>query len=106
MSTATPPVPATTAARWDAFRVLLEQQRADCLRERELALAETATSLPDPVSVSRSARLHRTIEEIDEALQRITDGSYGTCVRCAAAIPVERLEFRPFAAACVACSAR
>ena len=105
MSTATP-VPATTGARWDAFRLLLEQHRADCLRERESALAETATSLPDPVAVSRSARLHRTLEEIDLALQRIADGTYGTCEGCTAAIPDERLEFRPFAATCVACGAR
>jgi DnaK suppressor protein len=88
---------------WETFRELLEAHRADCLRQRELALAESATSMPDPVAVNRAARLLRMIEEIDEALARIAEGSYGRCVHCGVAIPAERLEFRPFAAGCVAC---
>jgi RNA polymerase-binding transcription factor DksA len=97
---ATTPAPAQT---WNPFRVLLEEQRADCLRRRELALAEAATSMPDPVAQSRAATLALTIDEIDAALHRIADGTYGSCVHCGVAIPTERLEFRPFAAGCVAC---
>jgi RNA polymerase-binding transcription factor DksA len=102
MSTAisTAPVPATA---FESFRVLLETQREECLRQRELALAEAAASVPDAVAVSRAATLLRRVEEIDAALGRIAAGSYGTCVHCAAAIPEERLELRPFAAGCVAC---
>jgi DnaK suppressor protein len=91
------------AAAWESFRVLLEDQRADCVRERELALAEAATSMPDPVAQSRAARMALTIDEIDAALHRIADGTYGVCVHCGIDIPAERLEFRPFAAGCVAC---
>jgi len=87
----------------DPFRVQLEEQRADCLRQRELALSEAATSMPDPVALSRANSLAMTIDEIDAALHRIADGTYGVCVHCGAAIPPERLEFRPFAAGCVAC---
>jgi len=101
--------PAATAAEvpttWDSFRVLLHHQRADCVRQRELALAEAATSIPDPVAVSRGASLLLTIGEIDAALDRIAAGSYGVCVHCGVDIPAERLEFRPFAAGCVACQA-
>jgi DnaK suppressor protein len=93
----------TPTGRWDAHRLLLEEQRADCARKRELALAETATSLPDPVAMSRAARLALTIEEIDAALHRIAEGSYGRCQGCGVEIPTERLEFRPSAAGCVAC---
>ncbi|MGY1691395.1 TraR/DksA family transcriptional regulator [Geodermatophilus sp. SYSU D01105] len=99
--------PATTTSAqdtdWAPFRALLETQRADCVRQRELALAETATSTPDPVAVNRAASLLRRIEEIDAALQRIAAGTYGSCVHCGEAIPAERLEFRPFAAGCVSC---
>ena len=102
MSTATS-TPSTTGTRWDAFRILLDEQRADCVRRRELALTEAATSMPDPVAVSRAARLLQTIDEIDTALDRIADGSYGRCSSCGIAIPLERLEFRPYAAGCVAC---
>lgn len=98
------PVPAA-APQWEAFRVLLREQRADCVRQRELAMAEAATSMPDPVAVSRAASMLQTIDEIDAALDRIADGSYGRCTSCGAAIPVERLEFRPYAAGCVACQA-
>jgi len=95
-----PPAPALTA--FEPFRALLRTERADCAHQCELALAETATSVPDPVAVSRAA-LSRRIEEIDAALDRIAAGTYGSCVHCGAAIPVERLEFRPFAAGCVSC---
>jgi DnaK suppressor protein len=98
------PSPAT-AAQWEAFRALLLEQRADCVRQRELAMAEAATSMPDPVAVRRAASMLQTIDEIDAALDRIGDGSYGSCTACGAAIPVERLEFRPYAAGCVACQA-
>ena len=102
MTTLSPAAPAASPDR-TPFQVLLETQRADCVRQRELALAETATSVPDPVAQSRAAGLLRTIEEIDAALQRITAGTYGACVYCGGAIPAERLEFRPFAAGCVPC---
>jgi DnaK suppressor protein len=97
------PAPATASPDRAPFRVLLETQRADCVRQRELALAETATSMPDPVTVNRAASMLRTIEEIEAALERIATGTYGTCVHCGSAVPAERLEFRPFAAACVSC---
>jgi RNA polymerase-binding transcription factor DksA len=96
----------TTLPTGEAFRVLLEQQRADCIRQRELALAESATALPDAVAVSRSAALLRTIADIDSALARISAGTYGACVHCGEAIPPERLELRPFAAGCVGCEQR
>ena len=86
------------------FRALLENQRADCARQREAALAECAQSVPDPVAQRRSADLQVTIAEIDAALARIDAGTYGTCVQCGAAIPEERLELRPFAGRCVTCS--
>jgi DnaK suppressor protein len=102
MYATTEPAPAGTG-RWNGYRLLLEEQRAECVHQRELALAETAMSLPDPVAMSRAARLALTIEEIDAALHRIAEGSYGRCQQCGVDIPAERLEFRPSAAGCVRC---
>ena len=96
------PSPATT---WDSFRVQLQQQRADCVRQHHLALVEAATSVPDPVATARAASMLSTIDEIDAALDRIADGTYGRCAHCGVDIPIERLEVRPFAAGCVACQA-
>ncbi|QNG55820.1 TraR/DksA C4-type zinc finger protein [Pseudonocardia petroleophila] len=37
---------------------------------------------------------------VQEALERVEDGSYGTCVVCGATIDDERLEARPEVATC------
>ena len=88
----------------DRFRTLLETQRAECVQQREEALAECAQSVPDPVAQRRSADLQVTIGEIDAALARIDAGTYGRCVSCGAHIPEERLELPPFAGRCVSCT--
>ncbi|KRB46246.1 TraR/DksA C4-type zinc finger protein [Terrabacter sp. Root181] len=43
----------------------------------------------------------RHLTEIDDALQRITDGGYGQCEVCGVAIPDERLSARPTARTCI-----
>src|SRR5689334_19199780 len=48
MSTALDTSSAT--ASWDRFRALLDAHRADCVQQREAALAECAQSVPDPVA--------------------------------------------------------
>lgn len=45
------------------------------------------------------------LAEIDQALDRLVDGSYGRCVRCGRLIPAERLLARPAAVACALCAA-
>lgn len=41
--------------------------------------------------------------EVLDALRRLDDGTYGTCVDCGTQLPDERLEARPEAARCVSC---
>jgi DnaK suppressor protein len=57
-------------------------------RERDLAL---------------SAQARAAIEQIDRAIEKIHDGSYGKCDSCGANIPKERLKALPYAALCVKC---
>jgi len=109
MATVTPSrrtAPAATATGWAPFRRPLQEQRAEAVRQRELALVDTVASVPDLVAMARSAQLLRTIAEIDAALARLDEGTYGQCISCGTDIPVERLEFRPFAASCVTCQQR
>ena len=40
---------------------------------------------------------------VDEALARLDDGTFGTCVRCGQPIAAERLEALPWAARCIDC---
>lgn len=98
--------PADTGPDRAPFRRTLEVMRAECVRQRELALADTVASVPDLVAMARSAHLLNAIEEIDAALGRLEAGSYGRCVSCGSGIPAERLAFRPSAAACVRCRHR
>lgn len=49
--------------------------------------------------------LRRSVEEIDVAVARIADGSYGTCVNCGRPIGEARLEVRPASTHCVDCKA-
>lgn len=44
------------------------------------------------------------LEQVDAALARLDDGTYGVCRVCGGAIPPERLEVRPSAATCVGCA--
>jgi len=57
-------------------------------RERDLAL---------------SAQASAAVEEIDRAVAKLEDGTYGVCEQCYATIPKERLKALPHAALCVQC---
>ncbi len=54
-------------------------------------------------ALAEQARLH--LVEIDAALARLADRSYGTCERCGRPIAAGRLEARPTARTCIACAA-
>jgi DnaK suppressor protein len=45
----------------------------------------------------------RQLEDIDAALARLDEGTYGICERCGRPIAPERLEVRPTARTCVSC---
>ena len=44
-----------------------------------------------------------TIQEIDEALSRIDNKSYGKCEKCGGRIPLARLKVKPHAKYCIEC---
>ncbi len=52
---------------------------------------------------SRGEATSETIEEIDEALERIRTGEYGRCENCGADISDARLEVLPYARLCIKC---
>lgn len=53
------------------------------------------------LSLTESERVR--LQEVDEALDRIEAGTYGTCEECGEAIGLKRLEVRPVAKYCVPC---
>jgi RNA polymerase-binding transcription factor DksA len=109
-------------ADFERFRVLLEEERA-----RKLALLP---ALRADISSANAARLDSNVDdehdpegatiafelsqasallsqsssalaEVDAALQRIMDGTYGVCAVCGRPIPEGRLEARPWTPFCL-----
>jgi RNA polymerase-binding transcription factor DksA len=71
------------------------------LEERQAVLASTevrSLARPDVTSICTDI-----VREIDGALDRMADGSYGYCTLCGRPIPAARLRALPYAAECVAC---
>lgn len=107
------------------FRALLEQEREriknaiDYLHQEnpgnmeeelgELGGRGTDNHMGDMASVTFDRELdqgleegaQQTLEQIERALARIDDGTYGTCERCGKPIPEERLRARPWATLCI-----
>ena len=44
-----------------------------------------------------------TLRQIEDALKRVTNGTYGVCVSCGGAVPKARLEVVPHARFCMKC---
>ncbi len=67
-------------------------------------IADHASDMLDrEVDESLEENAEVIVREIDDALARIEDGTYGTCVRCGQPIPDERLAAVPYAVLCVPC---
>jgi RNA polymerase-binding transcription factor DksA len=67
--------------------------------------SESATeSEGDEVSEKMGNLAEAEMGQIDRALTRIDNGTYGICTSCQASIPPARLEAVPYAALCMDCS--
>jgi RNA polymerase-binding protein DksA len=53
--------------------------------------------------LSMVEQLEEQLEDVDQALQRIEDGTYGECNNCGKSITPERLEALPSAELCIDC---
>jgi RNA polymerase-binding protein DksA len=109
----------------DRFRTLLEEERSrvkaaidnihaehpgsmsdetgeDAVYDNHLA--DTATETYDrELDYTLEENSEHVLSEIDAALKRIEDGTYGQCSNCGRQIPQERLEARPYATLCIDC---
>ncbi|MBI4516480.1 MAG: RNA polymerase-binding protein DksA [Deltaproteobacteria bacterium] len=101
------------------FEKMLGARRQELLDEAERTvggMTDGKENFPDPtdrasLESDRNALLRirdrerKLIAKIDEALQRIADGTYGLCESCGEAIGVERLKARPVTTLCIDCKA-
>ena len=69
-------------------------------------IGDGTTEAVERLNATAMARsIAASVADIDRALQKIGDGSYGSCDRCGNAIPAERLEAVPHSVLCVRCAA-
>lgn len=57
-------------------------------------------------NLAKDKVLNSTLRDIDATLQRIEDGTYGTCKYCKQPIAEKRLKARPVASACIECKTK
>ena len=99
-----------------AAKARLEAELGE-LEDRLSRLDRDLSEPPDPDSSERAVQMEdddalegqaalvaQEIASVRRALERIEDGSYGTCANCGDEISDKRLEVRPEAALCIDCA--
>jgi len=69
----------------------------DSVEDSAVEVADYAKNL----SVERE--LEKELRDIEKALQKMKDGTYGICSHCGQQIEIERLKIRPESGSCVSC---
>jgi RNA polymerase-binding transcription factor DksA len=84
---------------------LAEQRRQLSQQESRVALMAGDAGASNDREVARMAavRAGEAIADVEHALARFDDGTYGTCEACGRAVPFERLEAIPHTRSCVGC---
>ena len=102
------------------MRALLEQERQALQHElAELGFGDSGGLTYDPnfadssqVTAERgeaealAAKLRETLDEVEHALAKLDEGSYGVCEGCGKAINPARLEAKPAARFCIDCASQ
>jgi RNA polymerase-binding transcription factor DksA len=91
-----------TSLRAEADSLALEREPGDVQFDEESGEGGTVT-VDRERNLALSGQATLAVEEIDDALERINDKTYGYCERCYQPIPKPRLRALPYARLCVAC---
>jgi len=72
-----------------------------------LHMADIATDSYDrEFSLGLASNAQQILYEIDEALKRVKEKGFGSCLVCDKPIPKKRLKVIPYASLCIACQAK
>ena len=96
------------------FKKILDQKQAELLqslRKREgIAIEKSADQMDEiqyaserDLAIQNADRETTLLREVKAALQRIRDGSFGTCIQCDWAVNPKRLAAVPWAPLCIEC---
>lgn len=101
--------------RWQGYRDVLEAKREDVVQELNCQRAririETGGDALDrlrslserELAVRNVNRLNALLTQVDAALARIREGTFGTCQVCGEPIGTRRLAAVPWTALCIRC---
>lgn len=111
--------------RREALHQMLLRKRQEILKEIEGSLGQSLTEdqqrrlesardvgdqalmdLDRELGISLMEMRNRRRQAIDEALTRLSEGTYGICAECGVEISEKRLEAVPFAKLCVECQSK
>lgn len=103
-----------TKAKLNEIRKMLEAKRKELLAgtsDREEILIENAAEEFDrlqqqmnrEVAIRNLDRESKLLKDVEAAISRVDDDTFGICLRCEEEIPEKRLKAVPWAAHCVAC---
>jgi len=112
-------VPVSSDASTVDYRALLEEERRDLLAKlEELGLSGAGltydSNFADSSQVTAErgevealgAKLREALQEVEDALAKLTDGTYGICEDCGRPIDPLRLEAKPAARYCINCASK
>lgn len=86
-----------------SFADIVESSRDSNLDDEHDTEGTTIAASREQISaLAKAARSQ--LQEIDSALQRVEEGTYGRCLRCGGQISDGRLEARPTATDCITCA--
>jgi DnaK suppressor protein len=80
----------------------VSEDRED-LELRLMTQKEELDRLRDAAAAEMQAEIDGMVEKIDQALDRIRQGTYGICASCGRPIRTQRLEAVPYATRCIDC---
>lgn len=90
--------------------VALTQTRADASGDLSKMPMHSADISSDIVSQDLTLGLMESeqgvIKDINQALQKIKDGTFGFCEHCGEAISINRLEYIPYTKMCISCKTK
>ena len=105
----------------DQIKNKLEDMRKD-LEERQTRIAKHTRHRDEPLSadfaeqatelengetlVALDREIQDEIKRIEQALRRLEEGNYSTCVSCGGEIAEKRLEAIPHASQCIDCASK
>jgi DnaK suppressor protein len=104
----------TVSTEWGGFQEILERKVAELvgvLRKRDgIAIEKSADQMDEiqyaserDLAILNVDRDSAALRQVKDALLRVYDGSFGTCIDCESAIGPKRLAAVPWASRCIRC---